>query len=59
MKGELYPDTRRDWRWRLRARNGRIVAVSGEGYRKRSHARRMLVRLFPGLPASRIAILDG
>jgi uncharacterized protein YegP (UPF0339 family) len=23
-----------DWRWRLRARNGRIVAEGGEGYKR-------------------------
>lgn len=26
----------RDWRWRLRARNGRIIATSGEGYRNKA-----------------------
>lgn len=35
MKFEIYTKTtwlgRREWRWRLRARNGEIVA-SGEGY---------------------------
>lgn len=29
---------RREWFWRLRSRNGRIVAVSGEGYTRKSKA---------------------
>lgn len=30
----VYRDAAGAWRWRLRARNGRIVATSGEGYRR-------------------------
>jgi uncharacterized protein YegP (UPF0339 family) len=29
---ELYQDATRQWRWRLRHQNGRIIAESGEGY---------------------------
>ncbi len=32
---QFYQDPRGEWRWRLKARNGRIVA-SGEGYKTRS-----------------------
>jgi len=28
-----YQDNKGEWRWRLRASNGRIVADSGEGYK--------------------------
>jgi uncharacterized protein YegP (UPF0339 family) len=28
-----YKDTKGEWRWRLKAQNGRIVADSGEGYK--------------------------
>ena len=35
-KLEIYRDARSEWRWRLRASNGRIVANSGEGYRRRA-----------------------
>jgi len=38
-KLEIYRDGRSEWRWRLRAANGRIVADSGEGYRRRAAAR--------------------
>ena len=37
-KLEIYRDAKREWRWRLRAANGRIVADSGEGYRRRAAA---------------------
>ncbi len=29
---EIYQDARGEWRWRFRAANGEIVAVSSEGY---------------------------
>ncbi|WP_276273733.1 YegP family protein [Haloarcula litorea] len=35
---EIYEDSADEWRWRLRHRNGEIVADSGEGYPKRSRA---------------------
>jgi len=35
-KLQIYRDARREWRWRLRASNGRIMADSGEGYRRRA-----------------------
>jgi uncharacterized protein YegP (UPF0339 family) len=31
-KFQLYRDGRQEYRWRLRARNNRIIADSGEGY---------------------------
>ena len=30
---EIYPDNRKEWRWRRIARNGRNVGASSEGYR--------------------------
>ncbi|MFW6435423.1 MAG: HVO_2922 family protein, partial [Halovenus sp.] len=33
---EIYRDTADEWRWRLRHRNGNILADSGEGYAERS-----------------------
>lgn len=35
MHYEMYRDVNNEWRWRLKARNGKIVAISGEGYRYR------------------------
>ncbi len=36
---EIYKDAKGDWRWRLRARNGRIVADSAEGYASKRNAK--------------------
>ncbi|WP_336328388.1 HVO_2922 family protein [Halovenus sp. HT40] len=35
---EIYEDAAEKWRWRLRHRNGRILADSGQGYASRSGA---------------------
>ena len=35
---ELFEDAVEEWRWRLRHRNGNIVADSGQGYASRSNA---------------------
>jgi hypothetical protein len=37
----VYPDAKREWRWRAVSANGRNLANSGEGYTKRAHAARM------------------
>lgn len=34
----LYKDTSGEWRWNVKAANGRIVANSGEGYHNRQDA---------------------
>jgi hypothetical protein len=36
---ELYQDAGKDWRWRLRHTNGRIIAESGEGYEAKVDAK--------------------
>jgi len=35
MRFELYRDAGGEWRWRLRATNGNVVADSAEGYASR------------------------
>ncbi|MEH3143933.1 MAG: DUF1508 domain-containing protein [Methylobacterium frigidaeris] len=35
MRFEIYRDAPGQWRWRLRAENGEVVADSGEGYVRR------------------------
>lgn len=37
---DIYKDRADEWRWRLVAGNGRIIADSGEGYSSESNARR-------------------
>ena len=33
MTHQYYKDTKGEWRWRLKASNGRIIADSAEGYK--------------------------
>ena len=36
---ELYRDRSEEWRWRLRHRNGNVIADSGEGYTTKAKAK--------------------
>lgn len=38
----VYKDRKGEWRWRLKAANGRNIARSSEGYKKRSQATKMI-----------------
>lgn len=49
MKFHIYRDTRGEWRWRLKARNGRIVADSGEGYVRKGGAERAAQKVIDGV----------
>jgi len=42
---EMYEDRAGEWRWRLRHRNGEIVADSGEGYGSRHGVREAVERV--------------
>ena len=47
MTTQIYAGRGREhnrWRWRIVARNGRIVAVSGEAFYNRATARRALTK---------------
>jgi uncharacterized protein len=39
-KFEIYPDASGQYRWRLKASNGQIVASSGESFDSHSNAKR-------------------
>ena len=44
MKFHIYKDRAGEWRWRLRARNGRIVASSGEGFKRKASTLKSMSR---------------
>ncbi len=54
-KFELYRDTANQWRWRLKAANGRIVGDSGEGYATESNARRAAENARSSIAGARVA----
>ena len=43
---EVYQDAAGEWRWRVKAPNGEIIADSGEGYTRREDAERAMERVF-------------
>ncbi len=36
---DFYQDTADEWRWRIKATNGKIIAASSEGYENHSDAK--------------------
>ena len=44
--------TKREWRWKLFASNGKKVAASGEGYANMKDCVKIAHRLFPLVPRS-------
>jgi amphi-Trp domain-containing protein len=53
---ELYQDRANEWRWRLVHDNGNIIADSGEGYSRKSTARKGLESVMRNAPGA--AIVD-
>lgn len=51
---ELYEDESEEWRWRLRHRNGNILADSGEGYASRRNARRGITSVKQNAPGAAV-----
>lgn len=50
MKFVIWQDAKQEWRWTLRARNGRIIADSAEGYKSRRHAVAMCSKINREIP---------
>lgn len=47
-----------EWRWRLRASNGKIIADGGEGYSSRAKVRRAVIRLWTSLQITQPPIVE-
>lgn len=48
-QAQIYKDTSGKWRWRIIARNGRIVEASSQGYVNKSDCIKNLHRSHPGM----------
>lgn len=48
-KIEIFKDEAGEWRWRIKAANGKIVATSGEGFTRKWSARRAAKRVLSAL----------
>jgi uncharacterized protein YegP (UPF0339 family) len=55
---ELFEDAAGEWRWRLVAPNGNIVADSGEGYASKQGAKRGIRSVKAGAPDAPIRVVD-
>jgi len=51
---EIYPDGAGEWRWRLKAANGRIIADGSEGYCEKRHAYRAVFAMAPAALNARV-----
>lgn len=54
---ELYQDNADEWRWRLVASNGKIIADSGEGYQSKQGAERGIRSVKQSVPDAIIRYL--
>ena len=45
LKFELYADKAEEFRWRLKATNGKVLATSGEGYKAKADAKKGIARI--------------
>lgn len=59
MEFEIYRGAAREWRWRLRASNGKIVADSGEGYNNQADCEAGLILVAGTTAQTKVSIEDG
>ena len=55
---EVYQDSAGEWRWRLVAANGNIIADSGEGYTSKQGAKRGIESVKEGAADATIEYID-
>lgn len=56
---EVYQDRADEWRWRLVATNGNIIADSGEGYQSKQGAKRGIESVRKAAPRAEVETLKG
>jgi uncharacterized protein YegP (UPF0339 family) len=55
---EVYKDNRDEWRWRLIASNGNIIAASGEGYSSKQGVKRGIESVKENAQDAQIVVTD-
>ncbi|MDZ7700816.1 MAG: DUF1508 domain-containing protein [Halobacteriales archaeon] len=55
---EVYRDEASEWRWRLRHKNGTLLAGSGEGYETRAEMRQVIDRLRDDMDTLKIEVYE-
>lgn len=56
---EVFQDTAGEWRWRLVASNGHIIADSGEGYQSKQGVKRGIESVKQQANQADVTFLDG
>jgi uncharacterized protein YegP (UPF0339 family) len=51
---EVFRDRASEWRWRLRHRNGNVIATSGEGYTRKHNAWKGLQSVMQNAPEAEV-----
>lgn len=52
---EMYQDKAGEWRWRFRAKNGNVLADSGEGYKNKGDMLSAIMTLKAEFPGAELA----
>ena len=55
---EIYEDSAGEWRWRLVAPNGNIIADSGEGYASKQGVRRGIESVKINAPEALVTVIE-
>lgn len=56
---EVFRDKANEWRWRLVASNGNIIADSGEGYQSKQGVKRGIESVKRSVPRAQVRVLEG
>ena len=56
---EVFRDNAGEWRWRLVASNGNVIADSGEGYRSKQGVERGIESVKRSAPGAAVRFRDG
>jgi uncharacterized protein len=54
MTFEIYKDRKEEFRWRLKAANGNIMATSGEGYKAKADCKKAIESIQAGAASAKI-----
>jgi len=57
-KLQLYKDKKDQWRWRLKASNGRIVATGGEAFSSRAKCNESVVKVWNTFQSDNFSLSD-
>lgn len=57
MKFEVYEDTKKEFRWRLKAGNGQVIATASEGYKAKADAEKAIESIKAKAPKAEVVEL--